>query len=149
MKQLLKLFTLCFMLTCMLSATGAQAQTCAYRYAHSVKDGVKVTSAIPTGSIFYFTFNNDKSMCYGTNAQGVCNGGGYSSFRYAGTKNGMHVYNVVLAMAGGKDVLYFSTDFKRMNWLCGADNFGPTPGSIRVLEYVSDPNTVDVPDQLY
>lgn len=131
---------------------GTQAQTYAYKYSHSVKDGVKVPGTPTKGVVFYFTFTDGKGKCYLTDKNGVYNGGyGQNTYRFIGTKNGMHVYQEQNQnmFRNGEDMLYFSNDFSKMNWQANFDNFGSWPGCIRVLNYVSDPNEVDVPDQLY
>ncbi len=129
-----------------------QAQTYAYRYSHSIKDGVKVKGVPSKGAVFYFTFTNGKAMCYLTDMNGTYNGGyGQNTYRFCGTKNGMHIYQEQNQnmFRNGEGVLYFSSDFSKMNWQCSIDNFSPWPGCIRVLNYVSDPSEVEVPDQLY
>lgn len=130
----------------------AQAQTYAYKYSHSVKDGVKVPGFSSKSVVFYFTFTNGKGMCYLTDENGVYTGGdGGNSYRFIGTKNGMHVYQEQNQnmFRQGQDMLYFSSDFSKMNWKCTIDMYSSYPGCIRVLNYVSDPNEVEVPSQLY
>ncbi len=137
-------------IVCSAFAFNVNAQTYAYKYSHSVKDGVKVPGTPRKGTVFYFTFTNGMSMCYLTDSQGVYTGRfGRCSYRFIGTKNGMHVYQDQnqSGFMPSEDMLYFSDDFSKMNWLATIDlNW---PGCIRVLNYVSDPNEIEVPDQLY
>lgn len=148
MKNLLLMIALMF--SALSAGFDANAQTYAYKYVHSVKDGVKVSGPIKKGSVFYFTFTNGKSQCYLTDQDGnYYDGYGQNSYRFIGRKNGMNVYQEQNQnmFRLGEDMLYFSTDFSKLNWKCNFDNYGA--GGIRVLNYVSDPNEVEVPDELY
>jgi len=153
MKNLKFIVSIAVVFICCAVSTSCYAQTYAYKYSHSVKDGVKVPGVPSKGTVFYFTFINGKSMCYLTDSNGVYNGGyGMNTYRFIGTKNGMHIYQeqCTNVFRRGEDMLYFSSDFSKLNWQnTDIDSFSQWPGCIRVLDYVSDPNEVEVPDQLY
>lgn len=123
------------------------AQTMAYKYSHSVKDGVKVRGPY-TNNIWYLTFTSDKSKFYITDANGVATTSNPSGI-YMGTENGILVYKGVIPFLG-TDYYYFSSDFKRLNWNSIVDNMNNSgPRMIRVLNYVANPNTSTAPPQLY
>lgn len=152
MKKFRSIFTMLSVIVCSAFTFCVHAQTYAYKYSHSVKDGVKVSGIPAKGTVFYFTFTNGGSMCYHTDAQGVYSSGyGAGSYRFIGTKNGMHVYQEQNRNGFRKidGMLYFSEDFSKMNWLCNFDMFSQWPGCLRVLNYVSDPDEVEIPDRMY
>ncbi|MBR2249646.1 MAG: hypothetical protein IJ844_03940 [Prevotella sp.] len=146
------LFSLALMLAVGMMTTNAQ--TYCYKFMHNVtSDGVKKKGVLNPGTLFYFTFNNNKSMCFLTDKNGIYNGGyGQNSYRYIGKRNGMFIFKEqnTNMFAQGQDILYFSDDFERMNWKCKFDNFGSTndPGT-RVLKYVEDPDYDEIPNELY
>lgn len=133
----------------------AMGQTYSYKYIHSVKDDVKIPGLLTKGTIFYFTFTNQKSMCYLTDKNGVYSGGyGQNSYKYIGERNGVLVYKECNQnmFRNGEDLLYFSPDFSRLNWRCGFDDYSPNTndhGCLRVLTYVANPDAIDVPNGLY
>lgn len=139
----------------LLFVTKALAQTYSYKYSHSVKDEVKIPGIISKGTVFYFTFTDDKNKCYLTDKNGVYSGGyGQNSYKYVGSKNGILIYkeNNQNMFRNGQDMLYFSSDFRRLNWRCGLDDYSPNPnnhGCLRVLDFVSNPDAADVPGSLY
>lgn len=129
------------------------AQTRAYKYLYSVKDDVKIPGSLSKGTIHYFTFTDNGNKCYLTNKDGMYRGAyGQHSYKYIGKKNGVLIYkeqnqNI---LREGEDMLYFSSDLKKMNWQSWMDNYFPeSRGCTQVYEYVADPNAVDVPSQLY
>ena len=138
-----------------LFATKALAQTYCYKYSHSVKDEVKIPGLIAKGTVFYFTFTNKKSNCYLTDKNGVYSCGyGQNTYKYMGTKNGILIYQECNQnmFRNGQDILYFSSDFRRLNWRCGFDDYSPNPNDhkcLRVLNFVSEPDAVDAPETLY
>ena len=141
-----------FSIIIIVSATCALAETRAYSYECTVKDGgVKYQDFTP-GKIWYFTFNGDKSHVYISDKNGIVSPNS-SYFQYSGTENGILVYvyvnNRLLVDIMGK--LYFSSDFTRMNWDCPADgNRKSADGTIvRVYNYKADPNKPSIPSQLY
>ena len=135
-----------------LIATKSLAQTYCYKYSHSVKDEVKIPGLVPKGAAFYFTFTNNMSNCYLTDKNGFYSGAlGQNSYKYIGTKNGILIYQECNQnmFRFGQDMLYFSSDFQRLNWLCVADDFNSGHNRLRVLNFVSDPDAVDPPGKLY
>lgn len=147
--SLLVLFVLC-------NIDAIVGQTYSYKYLHSIKDEIKIQLILPKkNSVFYFTFTNNKKNCYLTDKNGVYDGGyGENTYKYIGKKNGILIYQECNQniFRYGQDLLYFSPDFKRMNWRCFSDDHTINPneaGSIRVLERVLNPNSVDVPSTLY
>ncbi len=143
-------FLLSFLL---LSFSVSFAQTRAYKYLYAVKDDVKISGPISKGNIYYFTFTNNKSMCYLTNKDGVYSGGyGINSYKFVGEKDGVLIYMEQdrTFLADKQDMLYFSSDYKRLNAQWKVFRYDPVnAGCTLVLEYVADPNSVDVPSQLY
>lgn len=140
-----RLFFLCVML-CFGFSVNSFAQTRAYRYSHNVtEDGIKVEGLLSKKNVFHFIFSNGNTKCYLVNARGEGSG---TPYEYVGSANGMHIY--IGDQFWGEDILYFSEDFKRLNWKFEFEykNSGRIP-STRVLNYVSDPNAIDVPDKLY
>lgn len=139
----------------LLFVTKALAQTYSYKYSHSVKDEVNIPGMISKGTVFYFTFTDDKNKCYLTDKNGVYSDGyGQHSYKYVGSKNGILIYkeNNQNMFRNGQDMLYFSSDFRRLNWRCGFDDYSPNPnnhGCLRVLDFVSNPDAADVPGSLY
>ncbi|WP_300702186.1 hypothetical protein [Bacteroides sp.] len=133
----------------------ALAQTYAYKVSHSVQDDVKIAGVVSKGTVFYFTFTKGKSMCYLTNKSGVYESAyGQNSYRYIGKRNGIRVYEEcnqnMFKARNQQDMLYFADDYSRLNWDNGFDNFQNNGGTIiRVLNYVSDPDEVEVPSELY
>ena len=97
------------------------AQTYAYRLEYYVlSDGMKSSNAggFAVGSIFYFTFNSNKSMCYMTDKNGNYNlGNGIGKYQYVGCRNNMYIFEECSTniFKPKQDKLYFSTDFNRMN----------------------------------
>lgn len=136
----------------MLSFSVSFAQTRAYKYLYSVKDEVKISGSQSKGRIRYFTFTDNMNMCYSTDKDGVYSGGyGLGAYRFIGKKDGVLVYKEQGSpLSAGPGMLYFSSDYKRLNWQSEYDNYIPeTYGCLQVWEYVADPNSVDVPSQLY
>lgn len=136
-------------------STEAIGQIYSYKYSHSVKDEIKIPGVLHKGAIFYFTFTNQKSMCYLTDKNGVYSYGyGQNSYKYIGKRNNILIYKECNQnmFRNGQDVLYFSSDFSQLNWRCYFDDYSNDPktrGCLRVLSYVSDPDAVDVPNGLY
>lgn len=133
------------------------AQTYCYQLCYYVKDGVKRAGTVPQGTKFYFTFTNNKSKCYFTDSNGVYRMGyGQGTYQYVGSSNGILTYrecNQNMFSGGKQDMLYFSSDYSRLNWLCNMDgqlDFNRSEaGYIRVLEYVSNPDGASTPGTLY
>lgn len=131
------------------------AQTYCYKVLHNVTtEGVKVKGMVQ-GALFYFTFNGNKSMCYMTDKDGIYSGGpwGDNSYKYIGTQDDIHIYQDastnMLSTKG--NWLFFSKDFKILNWRCTIDDYGYTlpKGSLRVMRYIENPNKVEAPSVLY
>lgn len=142
-----------FSLMLLFTVTCALAETRAYSYEYSVRDGgVKFQDYTP-GRIWYFTFNGDKSRVYLTDKNGISSNQGAYYYQYAGTDNGIHVYvekcTTIQFLPPGK--LYFSSDFTRLNWDCPIDgNRRSADGTIvRVYNYKPNPDKQSVPSQLY
>ncbi|MDE5608306.1 MAG: hypothetical protein K2I64_05180 [Muribaculaceae bacterium] len=147
MKAFKKTFVALFFLTALFAyAANVSAQTRAYLYQFSVKDGVKVKGGYE-GKIWYFTFSPDRSKVYLTDENGVSSSGAPEGI-YQGTENGIHVYKGNTPFLG-VSYLYFSSDFSRLNWDCIADNLNGGQKIIRVLNYVENPRTANAPTQLY
>lgn len=131
------------------------AQTRAYRYTHSVVDGVKIGCVGNPNGIYYFTFTEGYSKCYESDVQGVSTSNYNGYFKYAGNNNGILVYEHVESSSFnnvGEQYLLISEDFSRMNWRIGMDDMVNPRGSVRVLEYVSNPQNNsrnETPLQLY
>lgn len=130
------------------------AQTKCYKYLYNMtSDGIKKPGAV-VADLFYFTFNNDYSACYQTNKNGLYTlQRGYGEYRYVGRQNGMLIYKEQCGNYAFNfippSILYFSEDYRRMNWDCSAEKLGQNgdPG-VRVFELVS-PEQIRVPDKLY
>lgn len=139
------MLTLCIM--------SASAQTYCYKFLYNVSDdGVKKQGVVKAGTIFYFTFNSNKSMCYLTTKDGVYTGGyGQNSYRYIGKRNGMYIFKEqnTNMFAQGQNVLLFSEDFDRMNWSCYIDKYASSEMGTRVLKRVENPDYDEIPDELY
>lgn len=148
MKSAMKKFILIILI--LLAPLGLSAQTCCYKYLHNVKDEVKF-SELDNGKLFYFTFTNNKNHCYETDENGVyTSANGWNEYRYIGSQNGVLVYEEVAKnpLLPIKNVLYFSSDYKRMNWRSAGDYLGSRgKGSVRVLTFESNPK--GVPNGLY
>lgn len=136
-----------------LSAAEAYAQTYSYKYTHSVKDEVSIPGVPSQGSVFYFTFTNNMNNCYLTDKNGVySSGNGLHSFKYIESENGILIFkeqnqNMFIK---GQSMLYFSSDFSKLNWRCVLDDYIPnTKGCMRVLRYVSNPDKTATPESLY
>lgn len=147
---------LLFMLLLVGFATqSAFAQTFAYKVSHSVQDNVKISGVVSKGTVFYFTFTDGKSKCYLTDKSGVYQGAyGQNSYRYVGKRNGMRIYQEcnqnMFRARKQQDMLYFADDYSRLNWDYAIDNFQNNGSTIiRVLTYVSDPDEVEMPSELY
>lgn len=130
------------------------AQTRAYKYTHSVCDGVKIKAVANPNAIFYFTFVEGKSKCYQSDAQGVSQSQYSGYFKYVGKENGILVYEHVKSSSFndmGEEYLLFSEDYSRMNWRLAMDDIIAPRGSIRVLQYLANPQSAneDAPLQLY
>lgn len=152
MNRFIYLIAFFYILSCFNKTT---AQTYCYKYIYSIKDDVKIPGLGSKGRIYYFTFTENKERCFSTDKNGVYSGAyGQDSYQFVGKKNGILIYKECNynMFKIGLNILYFSSDFKRLNWRDPFDDFSPNPndhGCLRVLEYVSDPNTTDVPSQLY
>ena len=143
-----------FLLFCMLlNMQIISAQTYAYILEYYVlSDGMKSTNAggAPVGTVFYFTFNSNKSMCYMTDKNGNYNNGyGIGKYKYIGCRNNMYIFEECGTMDMFKDLLYFSKDFNRMNWHCNLDNLDNDEDKTRVLIYTSSPNRQREQSHLY
>lgn len=132
------------------------AQTYAYRLEYYVlSDGMKSSNAggAAVGSVFYFTFNGNKSMCYMTDKNGNYNlGNGIGKYQYVGCSNNMYIFEECSTnmFKPKQDKLYFSTDFNRMNWHSYYDNFmNDGNDKTRVLTYTSNPNRQSEQSHLY
>lgn len=145
-----------FSLMLLFTATCALAETRAYSYEYTVKDGgIKYQDFTP-GKIWYFTFNGDKSHVYCSDKNGIVSPNS-SYFQYSGTENGILVYvfvqsgNSMIKLPDIMGKLYFSSDFSRMNWDCPGDgNRKSADGTIvRVYNYKADPDKQSIPSQLY
>ncbi len=148
MKTLKKSLTALFLLTALFAfAVNAKAETRAYQYLHSVKDGIKFKDSYD-GMIWYFTFSPDKSKVYMTDKNGYAlTQGAYAS--YQGTNNGILIYKETIPFLG-VSYYYFSSDLSRLNWDCAPDNLNNKGEKIiRVLNYVPNPGTASAPTQLY
>lgn len=134
-------------------ATGTYAQTYSYKYSHSVKDEVSIHGVPSKGTVFYFTFTNDMNNCYLTDKNGVySNGYGQHSFKYIGKENGILIFKEQNQnmFRNGQSMLYFSSNFSKLNWRCVLDDYFPnTKGCLRVLRYISNPDKVATPGSLY
>lgn len=148
MNSFKKIFLVLFSITLFCTfANTINAQTRAYLYSHSVRDGVKFMDSYKN-KIWYITFSPDQTKIYLTDENGVSRTGTPDGV-YQGTENGIHVYKGGIAFLG-PGYFYFSSDFSRLNWDCIADNFNNNgPKKIRVLNYVSNPKTATAPTQLY
>lgn len=147
MKLFKSVFPFVFVVLLSMIALPVNAETRAYKYSHSVKDEIKVNQNFSPG-IWYITFNSDKSKLYLTDENGVSRTGEPDAV-YMGTENGIHIYKGNLKFLG-VSYFYFSSDFKRLNWDCIADNSNNTgPKIIRVLNYVPNPKTANAPTHLY
>ena len=141
---------LLFLLTCSLNKI--DAQTYCYKYLYSVRDEIKISTPFTKENMWYFTFTRDKSRCYLTDKNGVSGGGGYPGpvYQYLGKRSGIHIYKEADNMFRKGCILYFSSDFKRLNWRCYSDEYFPgAKGSLRVLDLVENPNEIEMPSQLY
>jgi hypothetical protein len=150
-----RIFCLFFLLSLFASLNQVVAQTYCYKYQYSVKDEVKIPGIPAKGTIFYFTFTENKNKCFLTDKNEVYSSGyGQNTYQYIGRKNGINIYKECNRnmFRNGQDMLYFSSDYGRLNWRCCFDDYSPNTnnqGCIRVLDYVKDPNTSDMPSQLY
>lgn len=138
----------------LLSAFLSSAQTYCYKYLYNItNDGVKKQGVVAT-SQFYFTISNDRSVVYLTDKNGFYSlTRGNGEFRYVGRQNGLLTYRSQNDKYDWNFVpveyLYFSDDFKRMNWDCGMDKFSQRGDlGFRVLEQY-DPQKVNAPERLY
>lgn len=144
---------LIFAIMAVLAAGCALAETRAYSYEYSVRDGGVKFEGYTPGKIWYFTFNKDNSRIYMTDKKGMSSTQGNFYFQYSGTENGIHVYvekcNTISFLPPGK--IYFNSDFTRMNWDCPFDgNRKSADGTIvRVYTYKPDPDKESVPTHLY
>lgn len=136
------------------SASFSTAQTVCYKYLYNItSDGVKKTGAVMT-SHFYFTFNRDKSAVFQTDKNGYyTQSRGNGEYRYIGSENGMLIYRSQNDKYDWNflpvEYIYFSTDFKRMNWDCGIEKFNKNGDlGVRVLEQY-DPQKGNTPEKLY
>lgn len=129
------------------------AQTYSYKSLYALKDGIKMPGLYyKKGDIAYFTFTNNKSRCYKTDKNGVYYGGyGIGVFEYLREEKGVLIYKEMGGGAkGGFDELYITDDFKMLCWFSYYDEGSPQyRGSLRVFEYTDDPNSVEVPSELY
>lgn len=49
-----------------------------------------------------------------------------------------------------QDMLYFSSNYSRLNWKSGYDEYSPNnSNTIRVLQFMKDPDEEETPSQLY
>lgn len=145
------LLTLALVLTIGISTTNAQ--TYCYKYLYNVTNDDVRKKGIASGSIFYFTFNNNKSMCYMTDKNGVYSlSYGIGTYKYIGKRNGMFIFKEQSTnmFHQEQNMLYFSEDFMRLNWKCNIDKYGSNgnPG-LRVLKYIEDPDYDEIPNELY
>ncbi|WP_291554330.1 hypothetical protein [Bacteroides sp.] len=129
------------------------AQTYSYKYLYSVNDdGVKVM-VLGKDTKFFFTFSNNKRKCFLTDKNGVYSGGyGQNSYEYIGTKNDMLIYKECNQnmFHDTQDMLYFSSNYSRLNWKSGYDEYSPNnSNTIRVLQFMKDPDEEETPSQLY
>nr|DAN25932.1 MAG TPA: hypothetical protein [Caudoviricetes sp.] len=129
------------------------AQTYCYKYLHSINDdGVKVM-VLGSNAKFFFTFSNNKKKCFLTDKNGVYSSGyGQNSYEYIGSKNDMLIYKECNQnmFRNGQDMLYFSPNYSRLNWKSGYDKYSPNDANtIRVLQYMKNPDQEDTPSQLY
>lgn len=131
------------------------AQTYAYKLEfYALSDGMKSSNAgaATVGAVFFFTFNSNKSMCYLTDKNGHYNAGnGIGKFKYIGYKNNMYIYEECSTniFKQRQDILYFSTNFSRMNWNCSYDYIINDDDKTRVLTYTSNPNKQHEQSHIY
>ncbi len=136
------------------STSASDAQTLCYKFLYNVtNDGVKKKGILSSGELFYFTFNDNGSMCFLTNKDGEYNDAyGMNSYKFIGKRNGMLVFKEQSTnmFIQGQDMLLFSDDLKRLNWKCKYDGYGsPGDPGVRVFNYVSDPDEDEIPDVLF
>lgn len=135
----------------------AYSQTYSYKYSHSVKDEVKIPGVVKKGAIFYFTFTNNKQKCYLSDKNGISKCNGNCTYKYVGSKNGILIYKEQLSsnfrlFDDDPDILYFSSNYSRLNWRCRYDDHDFNSNNhecLRVLQYISNPNTEDIPKSLF
>lgn len=150
----MKRIILLMAITLLIASQTVSAQTYCYKYLYSTtNDGVK-TSLLEEGLCFHFTFTNNKDKCYLTNKDGVYDNraGGQNTYKYIGTKNGMLIYKEYYPsnmFRSDHDLLYFSSDYSRLNWKSGADKVLFNSNTIRVLQFTNKPDEEEVPTELY
>lgn len=142
---------LCVAILLSMAFVTAKAQTYAYKCLYSVDDNGIKRKSIVENTIFYFTFTNDKSMCYSTDKNGIYSlRDGLGSYRYIGTRNGMYVYKECSTNIGtnmfGQNILYFKSDYSRLNWDCSTDRV-IGEHTIRVLTLYKEKDST--PSHLY
>lgn len=143
---------LCVAVFISMAFVAIKAQTYPYQYLYSVDDnGLKREnmSLASKGSVFYFTFTNNKSKCFLTDKNGVYNGRyGLESYQYVGRRNDILVYRECSTnvFSQGQGMLYFSTDLSRLNWDCTYDKVNGEH-TVRVLKLYEEKDTT--PSHLY
>lgn len=145
----------------LLSILPIKGQTYCYKHLFDVdKDGIKHEQTGYT----YFTFTNNKTICYQSDKNGnvlKSTMPGFNStastFRYVETKNNMHMYKESDKNFGmgvvtyGMNFYYFSTDYSRLNAFYPAkDLYGiHVDEKTYVYERVSSPIEDSAPRELY
>ena len=127
------------------------SQTRAYKYLYSVAEATGVKTNEFSNTVWYITFTNN--ACYFSNKDGIANTS--SVYYYIQQYNGMYIYkeqSPVSQFLGGENYLYFSRDYRRLNWDCKLDyNMDSLNKAkrVRVLEYTINNEQPKTQQKLY
>lgn len=119
----------------LVSSISAQCQIYNYEYKYSItEDGGKTLSSyLDSGTIFYFSFNNDFSMCYLVDKNGTRSD--VAKYEFVGLEDEMMKYQNTLNSI--EDYLFFAEDYSELLWDASLEkNDEDEVRSIRYLEYV-------------
>lgn len=127
----------------LVGALSVNAQTYYYKYLYSVDgNGAKYKDKF-FGKNVYMTIPNQNKV-YWSDKDGIKQGS--FTYTFIGEEKGIRKYSRY--SSSDKDVIYFNSDYSRMNWYENYPEYG-TPEQTKVFERTDGPEEQKAPTQFY